>query len=92
LYRSGNEGGEKIPEQLENIDEEIENLGFKEALERLENINEKLERNKVALEEAIELYQHGMALIEHCDEKLEEAEGKIKKITEENEEEIDMDC
>ncbi len=58
----------------------------------METINERLERNKVSLEKAIELYQQGMALIEHCDEKLEKAEGKIKKITEENEEEIDIEC
>lgn len=57
----------------------------------METINERLERNKVPLEKAIELYQQGMALIEHCDDKLEEAEGKIKKITEENEEEIDIE-
>ncbi|MFP3871502.1 MAG: exodeoxyribonuclease VII small subunit [Candidatus Natronoplasma sp.] len=85
-----------MSERFKNVEEiDIEELGFKEALERLERINERLERNKVPLEKAIELYQQGMALIEHCDEKLEEAEGKIKKITEENEEgeevEIDVD-
>ncbi len=74
-----------MSEEFEEI-EEIDDLGFEEALERLEKINKKLERNKVPLEKAIELYQHGMGLIEYCDEKLEEAEGKIKKITEENEE------
>ncbi len=77
-----------MSERLEKIEDvDIESLGFKEALERLESINNRLERNKVPLEKAIELYQHGMSLIEHCDKKLEEAEGKIKKITEENEEE-----
>ncbi|MEF8874642.1 MAG: exodeoxyribonuclease VII small subunit [Candidatus Thermoplasmatota archaeon] len=79
-------------EKIEDVD--IEDLGFKEALERLESINKRLERNKVPLEKAIELYQQGMSLIEHCEKKLEEAEGKIKKITEEDEEEdfeIDID-
>ncbi|MBS3817105.1 MAG: exodeoxyribonuclease VII small subunit [Candidatus Thermoplasmatota archaeon] len=71
-------------EELEEI-EDIEELDFKEALERVEKINDRLERNKVSLEKAIELYQQGISLIEHCDEKLEEAEGKVKKITQENE-------
>ncbi len=60
---------------------------FDEALEKLELINKKLERNKVPLERAIELYQYGITLIEHCDNKLEEAEGKIKKISDDD---IDM--
>ncbi len=78
-----------MSERFKNVGD-IKELGFKEALERLESINERLERNKVSLENAIELYQEGMSLIEHCDEKLEEAEGKIKKITEENKEGSEM--
>ncbi len=72
-------------------EKETEDMGFKDALGRLEDINEKLERDKIPLEEAIDLYQEGVSLIEHCEQKLEEAEGKIKKITEENDEEIEMD-
>lgn len=71
-----------MSEELEEIDE-IEELGFERALERLEEINKKLERNKVPLERAIELYQQGMKLSEYCDERLDEAEGKIKQMTEE---------
>lgn len=59
---------------------------FDEALNKLEIINKKLERNKVPLEKAIELYQYGIELIEHCDEKLDEAEGKIEKISDDGQE------
>ncbi len=68
---------------------DIDKLEFKEAMERLERINDRLERNKVSLEEAIELYQQGTDLIEHCRDKLDQAEGKIKKITSEEEEIIE---
>ncbi|MBS3782385.1 MAG: exodeoxyribonuclease VII small subunit [Candidatus Thermoplasmatota archaeon] len=78
-----------MSEEFEEI-EDVKELGFEEALERLEKINNKLERNKVPLERAIEIYQHGMELVGHCETKLEEAEGKIKKITEENDE-IDLE-
>lgn len=72
-----------MPEELEEI-EDIEGLGFEQALERLEKINKKLERNKVPLERAIDLYQQGTELIEYCNERLEEAEGKVEKMTEED--------
>lgn len=78
-----------MSEEFEEIDE-IEELGFERALERLEKINKKLERNKVPLERAIELYQQGMKLSEYCDERLDEAEGKIKQMTEEGNE-IDVE-
>lgn len=65
---------------------EEEELNFEEALSKLEEINNKLERNSVPLEEAIDLYSEGMELIKLCKEKLDEAEGKIKKITDEKEE------
>ncbi|MFW6195991.1 MAG: exodeoxyribonuclease VII small subunit [Thermoplasmatota archaeon] len=66
--------------------EEKEELNFEEALSKLEEINNKLERNSVPLEKAIELYSEGMELIKFCKERLDEAEGKIKKITDEKEE------
>lgn len=66
--------------------EEKGELNFEEALSKLEEINNKLERNSVPLEEAIELYSEGMELIKFCKERLDEAEGKIKKITDEKEE------
>ena len=66
-----------------------EELNFEDAMKKLEEINNKLERNSVPLEEAIELYGEGMELIEYCKERLNEAEGKIKQITDEKEEIIE---
>lgn len=71
------------------MEEEKEELNFEEALSRLEEINNKLERNSVHLSEAIELYGEGMELIKCCKERLDDAEGKIKKISDEKEEMIE---
>ncbi|MFO7792228.1 MAG: exodeoxyribonuclease VII small subunit [Candidatus Saliniplasma sp.] len=56
-------------------------MQFEEALEELERINERLERNQVTLENAIRLYERGMKLIDHCEKRLNEARGDIKKLT-----------
>ncbi len=63
---------------------EIEELSFEEAFERLNQILEKLESGEVALEKSIELYEEGMLLKNHCEDKLKKAEMKIKKVVENN--------
>ncbi len=56
-------------------------MQFEEALEELESINERLERNQVSLEDALQMYERGMKLIEHCEKRLDKAKGEIKKLT-----------
>lgn len=55
---------------------------FEEALERLGEINEKLESGEVSLDEAISLYTDGMKLAKLCQDKLADAEQKIKVLIE----------
>ncbi len=55
---------------------------FEEALERLGEINEKLESGEVSLDEAIALYTDGMKLAKLCQDKLADAEQKIKVLIE----------
>lgn len=55
---------------------------FEEALERLGEINEKLESGEVSLDEAIALYTDGMKLAKFCQDKLADAEQKIKVLIE----------
>ena len=55
---------------------------FETALERLNEINEKLESGEVTLDEAIALYTDGMKLAKFCQEKLSDAEQKIKILVE----------
>ncbi len=53
---------------------------FEEALAKLESIVEAIEQGKVGLEESIERYEEGMALIKHCRKILAGAEQKIQKL------------
>mgnify|MGYP001132415933 FL=1 len=51
---------------------------FAAGLTRLEEIVKKLEQGDLTLEEALALFEEGIGLTRTCNEKLEEAEGKIK--------------
>lgn len=59
----------------------LESLSFEQALEELEGIVRDLETGKAPLEESIGAYERGIALKNHCDKKLKEAQSKIEKIT-----------
>ncbi len=64
---------------------------FESALTRLEEITEDLESGDKSLEESIELFTEGLDISRFCDEKLSEAEKKIKIITEKNGELVEED-
>ena len=66
------------------MNKKIEELSFEEAFEKLNKILEKLESGEVELEKSIELYEEGMLLKNHCEDKLKKAEMKIKKVVENN--------
>jgi exodeoxyribonuclease VII small subunit len=58
-----------------------ENMSFEEALGELEAIVRALESGQAPLEESISKYERGIALKNHCEKKLREAQEKIEKIT-----------
>lgn len=60
------------------IDRDLKDITFEEAIIELEKIVEELESNTLPLERALELFQTGIILVNHCNSKLEEAEGTIK--------------
>ena len=62
-------------------------LSFEEAVKSLEKVVAQLEQEDVPLEKAIELYQEGMSLSKLCDEKLQNAQDKVVKILNNNNEE-----
>ncbi len=53
---------------------------FESSLHRLEEIVELLEQSGIPLDEALKLYEEGVALSQSCVEKLRQAELKIKKL------------
>ena len=59
----------------------VETLSFESALAELETIVRSLESGTAALEESIVSYERGIALKNHCEKKLREAQSKIEKIT-----------
>jgi exodeoxyribonuclease VII small subunit len=57
-----------------------ESATFEESLRRLEKIVEQLERGDVPLDEALQLYEEGIALSKACGEKLNKAELTLKRL------------
>ncbi len=61
---------------------EKERISFEEALSKLEHIVGQLEDQSISLEKSVELYEEGLKLSKFCNQALEEAELKIKKVQE----------
>ncbi|MDD3711960.1 MAG: exodeoxyribonuclease VII small subunit [Candidatus Izemoplasmatales bacterium] len=55
-------------------------LSFEENLEKLEALVKKLESGENSLDEAVKLYQEGIALAKICHEELKNAEEVIVKL------------
>lgn len=60
-------------------------LNFEAALKELEVIAKKLEDSEIPLDKAIEYFEKGMKLSKFCNDKLQEAENKVKVIINSNE-------
>ena len=65
-------------------DQEIEKLSFEESFSKLEEIVNELENGNAKLEESISLYEMGIKLKNHCENKLKLSELRIKKVLEDN--------
>ncbi len=64
-----------------NIPSDVRKMSFEQALEELKEIVERLEQGQGELDQAIEAYQRGALLKQHCEAKLRDAEQKIAKIS-----------
>lgn len=58
-----------------------ENISFEEALSELEEIVKKIDKGQETLEAAVNSFERGILLKNHCEKKLKEARLKIEKIT-----------
>ncbi|SDL99681.1 exodeoxyribonuclease VII small subunit [Halarsenatibacter silvermanii] len=86
--KNNKESAAGISEQL-SIDYESEydlseDLKFEDALEKLEEIVNELEGEMLSLEESVEKFTIGMKLIQHCQQELNKAEGKVEQVLEEH--------
>ncbi len=57
---------------------DLKDTTFEDAISKLEEIVHILESNTLPLDEALELFQTGIKLVNHCNTKLKEAEGTVE--------------
>ncbi|MFH1718299.1 MAG: exodeoxyribonuclease VII small subunit [Planctomycetota bacterium] len=61
----------------------ISKLSFEEAIKELTDIVGKIEQGRIPLQDSLQQYERGMALIKQCRTILKKAEERIEKITKE---------
>jgi len=60
---------------------DIDKLTFEQAIKNLTEIVSKIETSQTPLQDSLEQYEKGMALIKHCMQILAKAEKRIEKIS-----------
>ncbi len=60
-------------------------LTFEQALEKLESIVERLESGEISLDESLDAFEEGQKLVRFCLKKLQTAEKKVKKLSQDSE-------
>lgn len=63
--------------------DEIGKLTFEQAIGQLKGIVDRIEQGEIPLQDSLEQYEKGMALIKHCRDILQKAEKRIEKISKE---------
>lgn len=85
----------KTPAQTgesDSADENLENTDFEAALAELEALVERMEAGDMTLEESLGAFERGVKLTRHCQSALQNAELKVKILTEQNTlEDLDVD-
>jgi exodeoxyribonuclease VII small subunit len=72
--------GKEMAEKKQKND--ISKMSFEEAIKELTSIVSKIEQGQIPLQDSLEQYERGMALIKHCRTILQKAEKRIEKISE----------
>ena len=67
---------------MTDTNQDASRLSFEQAMQELETIVRRLEDGKVALEDAIKLFEQGETLRSHCETKLKQAQTRVEKIVE----------
>ena len=62
--------------------DDISELSFEDSIKELTNIVAKVEQGQIPLQDSLEQYEKGMALIKQCRGILQKAEKRIEKISE----------
>ena len=59
-----------------------DSLKFEDAIDQLEALIEKVESGEIGLEQAMQQYEVGQSLIQHCQKILDSAQRKIAQLAE----------
>ena len=70
----------KTPKTSDATQTSVEKLSYEEALTELEVIVESLEGEQNPLEDSMNLFERGQALVTHCSALLESAQLKVQKL------------
>ena len=62
---------------------DVDKKSFEESIRELSDIVGRIEQGQIPLQDSLEQYEKGMALIGHCRDILQKAEKRIEKISEE---------
>ena len=62
----------------------IEKLSYEQALAELEKIVQKLENQSLELDATLKMFERGKSLIQHCQMLLDQAELKVRQLSNEN--------
>lgn len=63
--------------------DDIEKMTFEQAIQQLKGIVDRIEQGQIPLQDSLEQYEKGMALIKHCRDILQRAEKRIERISKE---------
>jgi exodeoxyribonuclease VII small subunit len=63
--------------------DDIEKMTFEQAIQQLKGIVDRIEQGQIPLQDSLEQYEKGMALIRHCRDILQKAEQRIERISKE---------
>lgn len=61
----------------------VKQLSYEQALKELEGILDSLENESIQLEETMNMFERGRELIQHCQTLLDQAELKVRSLSEE---------
>ena len=76
---SGRDGATLLP--MTDAKTPLSDLSFEDALSRLEKIVQGLENGSLGLEASIKAYEEGVALRQHCESKLNDAQLRVEKLS-----------
>ena len=63
----------------------VDRMSYEEALQELETILEALEGEARGLDQTMDLYERGRALVQHCQGLLEQADLKVRQLDQNDE-------